>query len=113
MTMIRNQPLHGALHDSTHDKALQGSCLSQTVLVSTGNATHKTYRKIRTLILSYIAAEEVTQTAYYQLTYLRHVKVTVDERRQRSQETISHRLTIDTGNDIGHCQIHITLELSH
>ena len=70
-----------------------------------GNAADGTYRQVATAIGHDITAEEVAEVIDNDVAYTGIAQMVVDERRKRGQPAVSHRLTVDAGNDVALCHL--------
>ena len=113
MLMILHQPVNGTFYDTAQRQPFSNGSFAQTILKRIGYAAGKTHLKVRSLIAQDVTPEEITETICHQLVYLRQCYMATDERCQGCQETIGHRLAIDTGNNLCHTKIHILLEFRY
>ena len=58
-------------------------------------------------ILHDVAFEERLETVQYQGVHTRFTQVLCQERRQACQKAVGKRLTVDTVDDVGRCQVEL------
>ena len=92
--MMFEQTFNGTFQDVAKGKSLHTSGFAYFCLIVEGYASHKADRQLRGVVGGNIITQELTEMVNHQTTQFRLVKMTGDKWRQRSQETVGHRLSM-------------------
>ena len=85
--------------------------MGKLVGIMVSPAAYEVDGQVGTAVWHDVAAEEGAEIVNDQLADFRHVQMSLDERRQRSQKTVGHRLAVDTGNNVCYGQAHLLMEI--
>lgn len=109
--MVLPQSLQRTLEDVAQYKPFLAGSLRKLLPEVPGYATYERNGQFPTTIGNNITAEEIAETVDNQVSDSLILHVFMNERTERCEKAVRHRLAVDAIYDIGHRQSRLALEI--